>query len=123
MMRPILFRFIAALFLAFAVPIYAAEFDYHVTRQDVLPGDVKWDYLTYYAGSKRLFITRGDHVDVYDTALGRVVASIADTPGVHGVALASDINKGFTSNGRSNTVTVFELSSSKVLGTLPTGKK
>ena len=122
-MRPILSRFIASLFLACAVPIHAAEPAYHVTHKEILPGDVKWDYLIYDVGSKRLFITRGDHVDVYDTALGRVVASIADTPGVHGVALASDINKGFTSNGRSNTVTVFELSSSKVLGTLPTGKK
>jgi YVTN family beta-propeller protein len=84
---------------------------------------VKWDYLAYDVGSKRLFITRGDHVDVYDTTLDRVVASIADTPGVHGVALAPELNKGFTSNGRSNTVTVFELSSLKVLETLPTGKK
>lgn len=122
-MRPNLFRFIASVFLVCAVPIYAAEPAYHVTSKEILPGDVKWDYLTYDVGSKRLFITRGDHVDVYDTALGRVVASIADTPGVHGVALAPDINKAFTSNGRSDTVTVFELSSLKVLGTLPTGKK
>lgn len=89
----------------------------------ILPGDVRWDYLTYDVGSKRLFITRGDHVDVYDTTLGRVVASIAGTQGVHGVALAPELNKGFTSNGSNNTVTVFELSSLKVLGTLPTGKK
>ena len=55
--------------------------------------------------------------------LGRVVGSIADTPGVHGVALAPGLNRGFTSNGGSDTVTVFELSSLKVLATLPTGKK
>src|ERR1017187_9091840 len=116
-------QFIASLFLACAVPIYAAEPAYHVTHKEILPGDVKWDYLTYDVGSKRLFITRDDHVDVYDTTLGRVVASIADTQGVHGVALAPELNKGFTSNGRSNTVTVFELSSLKVLGTLPTEKK
>src|SRR5487761_2584350 len=94
-----------------------------VTSKNILPGNVKWDYLTYDVGSKRLFITRGDHVDVYDTTLGRVVGSIADTPGVHGVALAPGLNRGFTSNGRSNTVTVFELSSLKVLATLPAGKK
>ena len=123
MMSPILSRFIAALFLAFSVPVYAAEPGYHVTRQDVLPGDVKWDYLTYDAGSRRLFITRGEQVDVYDTMLGRVVASIPGTLGVHGVALAPDLNRGFTSNGRSDTVTIFELSSLKVIGTLPTGKK
>jgi YVTN family beta-propeller protein len=123
-MRTIPSQFIAALLLACAVPmIHAAEPLYHVTHQEVLPGDVKWDYLTYDAGGKRLFITRGDHVDVFDTVLGRVVATIADTLGVHGVALAPDLDKGFTSNGRGNTVTVFELSSLKVLGTLPTGKK
>src|ERR1039458_3434204 len=122
-MRPIFSRFIAPLLLACAVPIHAAEPAYHVTHKEILPGDVKWDYLTYDDSSKRLFITRGDHVDVYDTTLSRVVASIADTPGVHGVALAPTFNKRFTSNGRSNSVTIFELSSLKVLGTLPTGKK
>ncbi len=116
-------RFITVLFLMWAVPIYAAEPTYHVTRQTILPGDVKWDYLTYETGSRRLFITRGDHVDVYDTALGQVVGIIADTLGVHGVALAPEFNKGFTSNGRSDTVAIFDLSSLKVLGTLPTGKK
>ena len=121
-MRLILFRFIAFLFLAYAVPIHAAETAYHVARQDILPGDVKWDYLSYDKGSRRLFITRGDHVDVYDTVLGRVVGGIEGTLGVHGVALAPDLNKGFTSNGRSDTVTVFELSSLKILGTLPTEK-
>jgi YVTN family beta-propeller protein len=122
-MRPTLSRFIATLFFAWAVPIHAAELAYHVTRQDVLPGDVKWDYLTYEAGGRRLFITRGDHVDVYDTVLGKVVASIAGTMGVHGVALAPEVRKGFTSNGRSDTVTIFDLTSLKVLGTLPTEKK
>ena len=74
-MRHIFSRFLASLFLVCALPIYAAEPTYHVTRQDVLSGDAKWDYLTYDAGSRRLFITRGDHVYVYDTMLGRVVAS------------------------------------------------
>ena len=122
-MRSAYVQFIACLILACAVPIHAAGPAYHVTSKNILPGNVKWDYLTYDVGSKRLFITRGDHVDVYDTTLGRVVGSIADTPGVHGVALAPGLNRGFTSNGRSNTVTVFELSSLKVLATLPAGKK
>lgn len=122
-MRSIFSLFIASLFLACAMPIHAAEPAYHVTRQDALPGDVKWDYLTYDAGSRRLFITRGDHVDVFDTVLGQVVGSIAGASGVHGVALAPELNKGFTSNGRSDTVTVFELSSLKELGSLPAGKK
>ena len=122
-MRPILSRFIASLLLAFALPVHAAAPAYRVTHQEVLPGAVRWDYLTYDAGSGRLYITRGDHVDVYDTKLGRVVGSVANTPGVHGVALAPELNRGFISDGRSNTVTVFELLTLKVLATLPAGKK
>ena len=121
-MRPIFFRLVISLILASALPIQAAELSYHVSYHEVLPGNIKWDYLTFDTGSKRLFITRGDHVDVYDTAPGRLVASLADTLGVHGVAVAPGLNKGFTSNGLSRTVTVFELSSLNVLATLPTEK-
>ena len=122
-MRLILSRLAALLVLACALPVHAAALTYRVTQQEVLPGAVRWDYLTYDAGSGRLFITRGDHVDVYDTKLGRVVGGVANTPGVHGVALAPELNRGFISDGLANTVTVFELSSLKVLATLPTGKK
>jgi YVTN family beta-propeller protein len=122
-MRPILFPLLISIALWFSAPIYAAEPTYHVAHQEILPGDVKWDYLTYDAASHRLFITRGDHVDVYDSELDKVVGSVTDTMGVHGVALAPELNKGFTSNGRSNTVTIFDFSSLKVLGTLPTEKK
>lgn len=116
-------QIIACLFLLCTACVCAAEPTYRLSNQEILPGEVKWDYLNYDTGSGRLFITRGDHVDVYDTALGKVVGRISDTQGVHGVALAPDFNTGYTSNGRSDTVTIFELSSLKVLGTLPTGKK
>jgi YVTN family beta-propeller protein len=104
--------------------IHASEPVFHIIHHETLPEDiVKWDYLSYDSGSKRLFITRGDQVDVYDTGRGKMVGNIKDTPGVHGVALAPDLDKGFTSNGHSDTVTIFELSTLKILGTLPTGKK
>lgn len=122
-MRPIFFLLVASTLLWPSVPVCAAESAYRVTHHDVLPGDVKWDYLAYDAVSKRLFITRGDHIDVYDTALGQVAGTIADTPGVHGVALSPELDKGYASNGRNDTITIFELSSLKPLGTLPAGKK
>src|ERR1035437_1978787 len=122
-MRYICAHLTFSLLMLCALTANAAEPAYQVTGKQVLSGDVKWDYLNFDAGSKRLFITRGDHVDVYDTAIDRVVATIADTQGVHGVALAPDLNRGYTSNGLSKTVTIFELSSLKVLGTLPTEKK
>ena len=122
-MRLILSLLTASVFLWFSVPIHAAESTYRVTHTEVLSGNVSWDYLNYDVVSKRLFITRGDHVDVYDAALGEVVGTIPGTLGVHGVAIAPEFNKGFTSNGRSDTVSIFDLSSLKVLATLPTGKK
>ncbi|WP_394781122.1 YncE family protein [Undibacterium sp.] len=101
----------------------AAGLNYHVADTQILEGDVKWDYLTFDAGQKRLFITRGDHVDVFDIAAKKVTATIAGTNGVHGVALAPEIDRGFTSNGKDNSVTIFELSTLKVLATVAVDKK
>lgn len=94
-----------------SAPVQAADFDYKVVATQKLEGDVKWDYLTFDADHHRLFLTRGDHVDVYDLATKAVVGTIPNTNGVHGVALAPKLDRGFTSNGKDNTVTVFELSS------------
>jgi YVTN family beta-propeller protein len=72
-----------------------------------------WDYLTIDSAKQRLFISRATRVDVIDLKTGNVVGSIADTLGVHGVALAASLNRGFTSNGRANSVTAFDLDSLK----------
>ncbi|MFZ6644358.1 YncE family protein [Undibacterium sp. TJN25] len=101
----------------------AAGLNYHVADTQILDGDIKWDYLTFDAEHKRLFITRGDHVDVFDIAAKKVTAVIAGTNGVHGVALAPQIDMGFTSNGKDNSITIFELSTLKILATVPTDKK
>lgn len=86
---------------------------YEVKQKYVLGGDGGWDYLTFDAAGKRLFISRGTHVMVVDPYKGSTVGDIANTPGVHGIALAQDLGKGFTSNGRENTVTVFDLKTLK----------
>ncbi|HLW52308.1 MAG TPA: YncE family protein [Candidatus Angelobacter sp.] len=91
----------------------AAEPQYQLKQKFVIGGDGGWDYLTYDAAGKRLFISRGTRVQVVDPAKGTVIAEIPDTAGVHGIALAHDLGKGFTSNGRENTVTVFDLKSLK----------
>ena len=88
-----------------------------------LPGATRWDYLVYSVETHRLYLTRGDHVDIFDTVTKRVVGTIANTLGVHGVALAPELNRGFTSNGQDNTVTVFALDSLKTIGTVPTDKR
>jgi len=80
-----------------------------------LGGDGGWDYLTMDAATKRLFISRGTRVDVISAESGKLLGSIPETLGVHGIALAPALNRGFTSNGRANSVTVFNLDTLKVI--------
>jgi YVTN family beta-propeller protein len=98
--------------------------DYRVSRSWPLGGSGGWDYLALEASGARLFISRGDRVDVVETVSGKPVGSIAHTSGVHGIAFAPALSRGFTSNGRSDTVTVFELDSLRLIQEVPvSGKK
>ena len=81
-------------------------------------GDGFWDYLTADPAHHHLYVSHGTLVHVVDLRTGRVIGEIAPTPGVHGIALASDLNRGFVSDGRDSTVTVFDLTSLKVIGTV-----
>ena len=101
-------RTIAAL-LCLQLPLVALAGDYTLKAAHVLGGEGGWDYLSCDEETGRLFIARGDRVQVVDPASGRLLGEIADTPGVHGVALARDLGKGYTSNGRDGSVTVFNL--------------
>jgi len=83
--------------------------DYKVVKTWKLGGDGGWDYLTADSDGHRLFIARSTRVMVIDTESGKQVGEIPDTPGVHGVALVPDLGRGFTSNGREDTVSVFDL--------------
>jgi DNA-binding beta-propeller fold protein YncE len=95
---------------------------YHVIKTYKVGGEGGWDYLTFDKASNRLFISRSTHVIVMDADSGKVVGDIPDTPGVHGIALAPEFGRGFISNGRENTVSVFELSSLKVLSKIKVGE-
>lgn len=86
----------------------------HVLQRWKLGGDGGWDYLTVDT-AHRLFISRGTRVDVVDTDSRAVIATIPDTQGVHGIALAPDLHRGFTSNGKADSVTVFDLDTLKTL--------
>jgi YVTN family beta-propeller protein len=81
-------------------------------------GSGGWDYLTL-DSAQRLFVSRGTRVDVMDTQSGKVIGSIADTKGVHGIALAENLKRGFTSNGKADSVTVFDLDTLKVIKEVP----
>jgi YVTN family beta-propeller protein len=112
MRKQIVVLFVVACMCAVSVQAFAPT-QYQVKQKYVLAGDGGWDYLTFDAAGKRLFISRGTHVMVVDPYKGAVVGDIPDTGGVHGIAIAQDLGKGFTSNGRENTVTVFDLKTLK----------
>ena len=89
-----------------------AKPEYSVLNKIPIPGEGGWDYLTVEeTGAGKLFISHGTVVQVVDLATGQVAATIKDTPGVHGIALAMDLNKGFISVGRNASVKVFDLKS------------
>ena len=94
---------------------------YSVIAKYKIGGEGGWDYLSVDHDSHRLFISRSTHVMVMDTETGVLVGDIPNTPGVHGIALANKLNKGFTSNGRDNSVTVFDLKSLKELARVKVG--
>jgi len=92
-----------------AVALAAAAPGYHVIKTYKIGGEGFWDYLTADASARRLYISRGTHVIVLDLDSGKSVGEIADTPGVHGIALAPELGRGFTSNGREGTVSIFDI--------------
>jgi DNA-binding beta-propeller fold protein YncE len=81
---------------------------FKVEKYDI-KGDGGTDYVTAEAGTGRVFVSRSTHVMIVDGATGKVLGDIADTPGVHGVALAPKAGHGFTTNGGNSTVTMFDL--------------
>ncbi len=105
-----------------ARPLAAADANYHLLKKVVLGGEGFWDYLISDSAARRVYISRGTHVMVVDADSFAVVGDIPGTDGVHGIALAPELGRGFTSNGRTNTVTIFDLYTLKVLGTAPTGE-
>ena len=92
-----------------AVALAATGPGYHVVTTYKLGGEGGWDYLITDADARRTYISRGTHVVVIDTDTGKSVGDIADTPGVHGIALAPELGRGFTSNGREGTVSIFDI--------------
>lgn len=89
----------------------AASPQYRLTHRMDLPGDEGWDDLTFEPGGERLFISHGSEVLVVDTRSLKVVGTIPDTPGVHGIALAPELGRGYISAGRAGTIVVFDLKS------------
>src|SRR5713101_3175020 len=114
--------FVCVLVLLASLVLAAGSSGYHVAKKTVLGGDGGWDYLTVDSKARRVYISRGTHVMVVDAESASVVGDIPGTNGVHGIAIASDMDKGFVSDGRDGNVTIFDTRTLRVLGTAPAGK-
>jgi YVTN family beta-propeller protein len=93
----------------------SAQSGYKVVNQIHLEGDGGWDYLSVDEAAGRLYVSHGSMALVADLKTGQQIGKIPDTNGIHGIAIAPDLNKGFTSNGRDNSVTVFDLKTLQVI--------
>lgn len=94
---------------------------YHVAKHIPIQGEGGWDYLIVDDQARRLYLSHATHTVVLDSDSHEVVGDIPDTPGVHGIALAPDLGRGFISNGRGNSVTIFDLKTLKTLATAKVG--
>jgi DNA-binding beta-propeller fold protein YncE len=96
---------------------------YKVSQRITLGGEGGWDYLTFDSQAHRLYVTRATRVMVVDADSGKQLGEIPNTIGVHGVALAYKAGRGVTSNGRANSVTIFDLKTLAPIATVKTGIK
>src|SRR5271169_1921516 len=106
--------------LSRAAPPAPGPSGYHVVKTVPIPGDEGWDYLNVDADARRVYISHGSHVVVMNADTYAVEGDVPDTQGVHGIALASDLGRGFVSAGRANTAVIFDIKSLKTLGTVKT---
>ena len=104
-----------------SAPASAPPSGYHLLKKIPLGGEGGWDYLAFDSPTRRLFISRSTKVSVLNVDTGTVAGEIANTDGVHGIAFAPEFDRGFTSNGHSGTVTIFDLQTLQVIGGAKTG--
>ena len=98
-----------------------ADGPYHFLKEIPVGGEGGWDYLSIDAGGRRLYVTHGTKIVVLDIDKETVVGEIANTPGVHGFALAPDLQRGFSSNGRENKANIVDLKTLSTLSKVDTG--
>src|SRR5580658_5454840 len=105
-----------------AAAAVAAPPAYKVVNKIKVGGGVRWDYAYLDGANHRLYVSHGTQTVVIDTSTDKLVGTIPDTKGVHGIAIAADLGRGFTSDGTDNDVTVFDLKTLQVITKVKTGQ-
>ena len=105
-----------------ALPAWGAAGSYKLLKGIPVGGEGGWDYLTVNESGRRLYVSHGTKVEVIDIDKETVVGQVADTPGVHGIAVAPKLGLGFVSNGRGNNASIFDLQTLKTTSKVETGE-
>jgi DNA-binding beta-propeller fold protein YncE len=100
-------------FAGFVLPAEPADSGYRVLKKIPVGGEGGWDYLSMDPTARRLYIAHSNRITVVDVDQGKVVGEVANTPGIHGVALDLKRKRGYSSNGGDSTVTIFDLETLK----------
>jgi len=111
---------LAVLCVGAASSLQGQDGPYHAGKEIPIGGEGGWDYLTVDAAAHRLYVSHATHAVVIDTQAGKVVGDIPDTPGIHGVAIAADLGRGFTSNGRENKASMVDAKSLQTIQKIET---
>lgn len=99
--------------------VIAQKSGYHLADSFHIASTGGWDYIA--VNKNKLYVSHGTQVNILDKANGDSLGVIPNTTGVHGIAFDNELNKGYTSNGRLNNVTVFDLATNKILTQISTG--
>ena len=102
----------------FCSTLYSQNSNYKITGNIDIGGGNRWDYIAIDASSHRLYVTHASEVNVIDLDNNTVIGTIPNLNGVHGVAFANEFNKGFISNGKNNSITVFDLKTFNVIDSI-----
>ncbi|MEO6314096.1 MAG: YncE family protein [Chitinophagaceae bacterium] len=96
--------------------------DYQIAKTFRIGSAGGWDYIAVGPENNRLYVSHGNQVNILNEKSGDSVGVIANTGGVHGIAFVTALGKGYTSNGRLNNITVFDLKTNQILGQIATGQ-
>jgi DNA-binding beta-propeller fold protein YncE len=113
---------LAALTLLGAAAFCRAETSYHLLKEIPIPGEGGWDYLSVDATARRLYMSHATEVVVVDIQSDTVVGKITNTPGVHGLAVAPELGRGFASDGRENKASIVDLKTLETISKVETGE-
>jgi len=108
-------KFALSLLMFSCVGFSFAQSNYRIVNKIHIDGNGGWDYITMDEAASRLYVSHGNEMNVVDITTNKVIGTIPDTKGVHGIALAKDLDKGFISNGRDTSVTIIDLKTLKFI--------